>query len=51
MANNIQIWPYLLVIAFLGEKAAPSEKERLLDLVVHEEPGLGFYMLSLTSYI
>lgn len=43
MANNIQIWPYFLVIAFLGEKAAPSQKERLLDLVLHEDLDLGFY--------
>ena len=43
MANNIEIWPYLLVLAFLGEKAAQPEKERLLDLVLHEETDFNFY--------
>ena len=41
--NIIQIWPYVLVIAFLGDKAAQSEKERLLDLVLHEDLDFGFY--------
>ena len=42
-ANIMRIWPYLLVIAFLGEKAAQSEKERLLYLVLHEKLDLNFY--------
>ena len=48
MANNIQNWPYLLVIAFLGEKAAQSEKERLMDLVLHEDLDFKFYEVKCT---
>ena len=43
LANIIQFWPHMLVIGFLGEKAAVSEKERLLDLVLHVDMDLGFY--------
>lgn len=42
-ANIIQIWPYLLVGGFLGKNAAQSERERLLDMVLHEDLDLGFY--------
>ena len=42
-ANIIRFWPFMLVTVFLGEKAAQSERERFLDLVLHEDLDLGFY--------
>ena len=44
-ANIMPFWPDMLVTGFLGEKAAQSEKKRLLDLVLHEDLDLGFYRM------
>ena len=41
--STASIIPYFLVAAFLGEKAVQSEKERLLDLVLHEKLNLDIY--------
>lgn len=43
MANNVQIWPFTLVMAFLGTEAAQAEKERLVNLVLDEDLETDFY--------
>ncbi|KAM0803710.1 heterokaryon incompatibility protein-domain-containing protein [Usnea florida] len=42
------IIPHFLVAAFLGEKAAQSEMERLLDLVLHDDLDLDIWNVTAT---
>lgn len=49
MANIVQVWPFTLVIAFLGVEAAQAEKERLVDLVLDADLDIGFYDAKLKS--
>ena len=42
------IIPHFLVAAFLGENAAQSQMERLLDLVLHEDLDLNIYSVTAT---
>ena len=43
LANEVDIWPFTLTMAFLGFQAPQAEKERLVNLVLSEDLDIGFY--------